>query len=87
MSDIIQFAPPDEQEPGEALALKMVELINAEESNVNVLSALMYTLTAFLGRICPDCRRRVVKGLKKELPRMVRTANELAEYDDGGACH
>jgi hypothetical protein len=34
MSDIIQFAPPDEQEPGEALALKMVALINAEESSV-----------------------------------------------------
>ena len=77
---------PGEIERGEALTEKIVELCDAEESNINVLTALMCALTDFFGRVCPDCQRRIVKGIKRELPRMVRTANEVAKRGEG-TCH
>jgi hypothetical protein len=77
--------PPDEQDPGEMLTEKIIELCDAE-SNIDVLSALMSALTYFFGRVCPACQRNVVKGIKKHLPEMVRMANELKE-ETVGECH
>jgi hypothetical protein len=82
----IPFPLPDEDERGEVLASKIVELCHDEESNRVVLGALLDALVYFFSRICPVCQRNISKGIKKLLPDMVRAANELAK-DNEGSCH
>jgi hypothetical protein len=69
-----------------ALAEKIIELCDTE-SNVNVITALTCALTKFFARVCPDCRRRVVKHLKKSFPDMLRNADALAKCNDEATCH
>ena len=92
--NIVQFPRPSELEADELLARKIVELLNAEteplsasESKEAAFNGLLTTLLWFFASICPDCRLSAGKYLKKELPRMLCRANELAKHDDVETCH